>query len=235
MYKDIIGILGGMGSFATLDIFRRILFAFPAQKEWDRPRIIIDNNCTMPSRVLAITEKKNYHELLAQMSSSIDNLLKSGATKIFLACNTSHYFLPELLTLIPQAKEKIISLIDCCTEDVLQNKASDVYVLASEATISTGLFQKKLVEKAVKVYTPQGNSYFKQREIIEMVKQNNITKDTKKMFFDIILEGKSQSVILGCTEFSILGNQFQKDLQKMDLRIYDPIESVINKLKKECR
>lgn len=39
----IIGLVGGMGSIATVDYFRRLIDAFPAQKEWDRPRIIIDN------------------------------------------------------------------------------------------------------------------------------------------------------------------------------------------------
>ena len=42
-YTETIGIVGGMGSYATLDFFRRILDAFPAEKEWDRPRIVIDN------------------------------------------------------------------------------------------------------------------------------------------------------------------------------------------------
>ena len=54
----VVGILGGMGSYATVDFFRRLIEAFPAEKEWDRPRVIIDNNCTMPSRVRAIL----YHE-----------------------------------------------------------------------------------------------------------------------------------------------------------------------------
>ena len=52
MYRDVIGILGGMGSYATLHFFEAILNAFPAEKEWDRPRVLIDNRCTMPSRVL---------------------------------------------------------------------------------------------------------------------------------------------------------------------------------------
>lgn len=39
--EQIIGILGGMGSLATVDSFKRIVNAYPAEKEWDRPRIII--------------------------------------------------------------------------------------------------------------------------------------------------------------------------------------------------
>ena len=52
MKKDdfVIGVLGGMGTYATIHLFREYADLFPAEKEWDRPRIIIDNRCTMPSR-----------------------------------------------------------------------------------------------------------------------------------------------------------------------------------------
>ena len=48
--KDfVIGILGGMGTYATIYLFQEYVELFPAEKEWDRPRIVIDNRCTMPS------------------------------------------------------------------------------------------------------------------------------------------------------------------------------------------
>ena len=50
----VLGVLGGMGTYATIHLFQQYAEIFPAEKEWDRPRIIIDNNCTMPSRVRAI-------------------------------------------------------------------------------------------------------------------------------------------------------------------------------------
>ena len=53
-----------MGSFATCDLFRRLIEAFPAEKEWDRPRIVIDNNCTMPSWVRAIIYKEERPKLV---------------------------------------------------------------------------------------------------------------------------------------------------------------------------
>lgn len=93
MYKDVIGVLGGMGSYATLHFFQELLDAFPAEKEWDRPRIIIDNRCTMPSRVLAVLEGIKYDQLVSELCDSVASLLHAGATKIILACNTSHCFL----------------------------------------------------------------------------------------------------------------------------------------------
>lgn len=56
----VIGVLGGMGTYATINFFEQYADIFRGEKEWDRPRIIIDNRCTMPSRVRAYlyNEKK---------------------------------------------------------------------------------------------------------------------------------------------------------------------------------
>ena len=41
--ENVIGIMGGFGSYATLNFFEQVLDSFPAEKEWERPRILIDN------------------------------------------------------------------------------------------------------------------------------------------------------------------------------------------------
>ena len=74
-YTETIGIVGGMGSYATLDFFRRILDAFPAEKEWDRPRIVIDNRCTMPSRVRAILYQEEKETIVKEMEDAVRGLL----------------------------------------------------------------------------------------------------------------------------------------------------------------
>lgn len=74
----VIGVIGGMGSYATLDFFRRLLEAFPAKKEWERPRIILDNYCTMPSRVRAILYGERKDELIADLSKSAMNMCRGG-------------------------------------------------------------------------------------------------------------------------------------------------------------
>ncbi len=81
-----IGILGGMGSYATCAIFQRLLDAFPAEKEWDRPRILIDNNCAMPSRVRAILYGEHEERLVREMSKSVEHLAAAGADRILLGC-----------------------------------------------------------------------------------------------------------------------------------------------------
>ena len=50
----IIGILGGMGPMATVDVFQKIVSQTPAQCDQDHFRIIIDNNPLIPPRIKAI-------------------------------------------------------------------------------------------------------------------------------------------------------------------------------------
>lgn len=77
--KDlVIGVLGGMGTYATINLFKQYAEVFPAEKEWERPRIIIDNRCTMPSRVRAFLYHENVERLIDEMANSIDGLLKIG-------------------------------------------------------------------------------------------------------------------------------------------------------------
>jgi xanthosine utilization system XapX-like protein len=69
--RKIVGMVGGMVSYAAVHCFRRILHAFPVDKEWERPRVIIDNNCVMPNRVRAILYGKRREELVEQLAEAI--------------------------------------------------------------------------------------------------------------------------------------------------------------------
>ena len=88
MKKDfVIGVLGGMGTYATIHLFQQYAEVFPAEKEWDRPRIVIDNRCTMPSRVRAFLYNEKVDQLVDEMADSMQGLVNAGCTKIILACN----------------------------------------------------------------------------------------------------------------------------------------------------
>ena len=47
----------------------------------------------MPSRVRAILYNDNRDELVRELLDSVQHLVETGATHVFLACNTSHVFL----------------------------------------------------------------------------------------------------------------------------------------------
>ncbi|MCR5217212.1 amino acid racemase [Treponema sp.] len=229
----IIGILGGMGSYATLNIFERILSLFPAEKEWDRPRILIDNNCTMPSRVVAALYGRDRDKLVKEMSSSVKHLIESGATHIFLACNTSHIFLEDVYKNVPEAKGKIYSIIETLAQDINEKKINEPFALiATEGTLETKIYQKIFEPYHIQIIQPDEEKFSLMRELIEAVKQNNLSNEHCKKFIQLIKSFNLNNIILGCTEFPVLYSAFKNEIDSTGLNIYDPLESTIQKLHK---
>lgn len=231
-YTDlpIIGILGGMGSYATVHYFKRIIDSFPAEKEWDRPRIIIDNYCTMPSRVRAILYNEKRNELIQSMISSLKNLIDAGATKIILACNTSHVFLPYIYEELPSVMPYIINIINECVTRVINNADKSALLLASEGTIKSQVYQKAFSKHKYVLDLPSEAELIKLRDFIEAVKQNKITDNILNNFIDYINNFDNNVIILGCTELPIL---YEKCKNKIFKTIYDPLECTIDTLKND--
>ena len=234
MYQDVIGILGGMGSYATLHFFEAVLKAFPAQKEWDRPRVLIDNRCTMPSRVLAVLEGVKYEQLVAELTDSVRSLIHAGATKIILACNTSHCFLKDIYANVPEAEGKIVSIIEACCREIAEAGEKAVSLIASEGTIQSGVFAQGLQPYGIDVHSPENEQYLMQRELIEAVKQDQITDEVVERFVNLVKSFSGDALILGCTEFPVLFSKVPEGTFG-NIRIYDPLECVLRVLQKECK
>lgn len=229
--KDlVIGVLGGMGTYATINLFKQYAEVFPAEKEWERPRIIIDNRCTMPSRVRAFLYHENVDELVDEMTDSISNLLRVGDSniRIILACNTSHLFLPRIFEKIPDAERSIINIIDTCVKKIDQDKVKQVYLLASEGTIESDIYQVALARRGISCLAPEKNEYSRLRECIEAVKQNEYPDEIRKVFSSLM--DRDVPFILGCTELPIL---YEKYKDVISAQVYDPLLIALKKIKEE--
>ena len=225
----IIGILGGMGTFATINAFRQYAEVFKAEKEWDRPRIIIDNRCTMPSRVRAILYYEKRTELLSEMTESLQNLVDMGCDKIILACNTSHVFLPDIFERLPELEGKVINIIDCCVNEIKENEIKKTILIASEGTIESGIFQKKLYEAGIECEYPLPSDYKYIRKCIEAVKQDKYSDDIKETFTSLI--NRQRACILGCTELPVLVEKYKDSISCPML--YDPFLIALKKIRME--
>lgn len=227
--KDfVIGVLGGMGTYATIHLFEQYAKLFPAEKEWDRPRIIIDNRCTMPSRVRAFLYEEKVDTLISEMTDSIKRLIDAGCTRILLACNTSHLFLPQIFEHCPGAEKYIVNIIDACVDKVIADASQDVFLLASEGTIESRVYQKCFEQRGwAGCHSPNENDYKVMRLCIEAVKQNHFSEEVRQQFCRMI-DGHT-SCILGCTELPILWEKYGADTECIN--VYDPVQISLEKLK----
>lgn len=227
--KMTIGILGGMGTYATINLFQQYAKTFPAEKEWERPRIVIDNRCTMPSRVRAFIYGENKELLVNQMSDSISHLMDMGCNKIILACNTSHLFLPDIYRRISGLESILINIIDSCVNAVVKDNVQQVLLLGSEGTIDSQIYQRKLWEKNIICIVPDSTQYSQIRECIEAVKRNEYSQRVKEIFLNLVKD--SNACILGCTELPVLYDMYRDEVECK--KIYDPILISLEMLRKE--
>lgn len=219
-----IGILGGMGSYATCAIFRRLLDAFPAEKEWDRPRILIDNNCAMPSRVRAILYGEHEERLVREMSESVEHLAAAGADRILLGCMTAHYFRPRL-----PHQDKVMDVLAETRRELAGrwSPGTEIACLCTEGSVQTGIWERALPGYTVRY--PDTAGMARLREFIEAVKQNRVTGKTRRAFSQFVKAQPGQCVLLGCTELPLLVEN-----DGLERELVDPIACAIQYLKKEC-
>lgn len=227
-YTETIGIVGGMGSYATLDFFRRILNAFPAEKEWERPRVVIDNRCTMPSRVRAVLYGEEKETIVKELACAVRGLLGCGADYLVFACNTSHVFIPDVLSAVPEAEKKTVNIIDTLARRLHEKGICSAYLLASEGTLASNVYQGFFDQYGIKLEAPSAGDWVKMREYIELVKQNKVDKCAKERFSNFCRELPFENIILGCTEFPVLLPACELDTGKT---LWDPLDAAIDYIK----
>ena len=219
MHEKTIGILGGMGPYATADLFEKILEQTPAKKDWEHLRVIIDNNPKIPSRTRAILY--NEESPVSMMIETARNLQKAGADFVIIPCNSAHVFLPEVL---PHVTIPILNMITK-TVDYITKESPDVTavgLLAAKIVVDAQLYQARLKAVSIKTITPTEQQQPIVRQVIEDVKLNKKSDGVKSKLAGLIgaLTAKgAQAVIAGCTEISIVA----KDLA-VDVPIFDSNE-----------
>ena len=234
MYRDVIGIVGGMGSFATLGFYQRVLQAFPANKEWERPHIVVDNFCTMPSRVRAILYDEDTERLKRMLCASVDMMRQAwqeqdGKLYVILACNTAHYFLPYLSEHFSDVI--FVNILQLCADAIRRAHCDEVWVLASEGTVATRMYDHYLEDVRVQYPEQQMREI---RAFIEVVKQQpEIPEESIEAFHAFLESAPVSDVVLGCTELPVLYQSIVQNGLPLSVRIFDPLEEAIRVLQQQ--
>jgi len=229
--RSIVGVVGGMGSYATLHFFQKILDAFPAEKEWGRPRVIIDNNCVMPSRVRAILYGERREELVEDLAQSVHGLLAYDADMIVLACNTSHYFLPEIRAKVPAIDNVLVDLIRAVADHCAASGVSELFMIASEGTIATRVYDSYCSDYGITVDYPTEEEQTVVRAFIEDVKRKR-WDGLPERFAEYLRKSRYDHVVLGCTELSmILDAIHSANGIDVEPTVIDPVQHAVDSIR----
>ncbi|MFW6049559.1 MAG: aspartate/glutamate racemase family protein [Myxococcota bacterium] len=222
----VLGVLGGMGSYSTLHFFERVLDAFPVDKEWERPRVVIDNNCVLPSRVRALLYDERRDELVRGMAASIAGLLRYAPHAIAIPCHTAHCFLPEVRRELGDIEAPIVDMIELTVEHCRHHGAPSAALLATEGTIATHVYEDYGDPRGVGIRHPNEAGQARTREFIEQVKKR---RDVDAEGFVRFVESLgAPAVILGCTELSVLFDAAPRS--PAATRVIDPLALMVERI-----
>lgn len=85
-----VGIMGGMGPLATIDLFKKIVELTKAKSDQENIPLLIDNYPQIPDRTAFILGGDK--DPLPQLIESAKRLKNGGCEALCIACNTAHYF-----------------------------------------------------------------------------------------------------------------------------------------------
>jgi len=198
-----IGILGGMGPEATLDLYRYIIELTPVTRDQDHIRVLIYSNPKIPDRTKAIAE--GGESPLPHLIDSARLLESSGAGIIAMPCNAAHHFLPEIRKKI---KIPFLDMIhETCRKLRIQlPDAKTVGLIASIGTVRSGVYSKSLLKAGIDILMPSNGEQERIQAAINQVKTGKHDRSTQKTFHSIgqrLVSSGAEAIILGCTEIPL--------------------------------
>jgi len=203
-YK-VVGILGGMGPDATMDLYNHIIRMTPAQQDQDHIPALIFSNPKIPDRTESIMSGKT-KKIIQYLQESAHVLEKGGADFIVIPCNTAHVFYKEITKAV---SIPVYHIAEETVKYITSLYRSEKYVglLGTIGTLKTNLYQGYLQKKGITAVVPDD-------EIMEQyvmkaiygIKAGRDTEEARKLLIHAVttLPERAQNiVIMGCTEIPL--------------------------------
>ncbi len=235
MKEKVIGILGGMGPEATVDIFSRIVALTKAKTDEDHLRILIDNNPKMPSRQDSILN--DGISPVPDMIATALNLKNAGADFIILAANTAHYYFEEIKNAVRLPMLHIIEETVIETMNLVPN-IKKIGVLATSGAMKTKIYHHAFENHGIKVIEIDDEMQTMIQKSIFSFKYDGLTKANLEMLQNAaryLIDRGAEALIMGCTEIPLIlqGKHFTIPLiNPNEVIAYMAIQYAKNKIEK---
>lgn len=214
------GIVGGLGPETTARFYTELTERI-RKGQGLSPPVVIDN-VTFPVALEndIIKEAKNTGKLLPHLKKSVERLNKAGAQTIVIPCNTAHLFINELRN---ESKARIISIVEETVKELLARQVSKAGILATTATITSGLYQKALKNAGITSILPNKEQQKELSCSILSVLRKEKPKDFSKTANALTKKGAG-AIILACTDLYQISF-----LNKINAEVVDTFEILLKK------
>ncbi|HMM22054.1 MAG TPA: amino acid racemase [Selenomonadales bacterium] len=209
-----IGIIGGMGSLATCDLFRKIIEMTDAKTDQEHIRICIDCNTNIPDRTKAILGKGE--NPVPEIVRSGIRLQSMGADVLVMPCNTAHYFYDKLT---PFFDIPLLNMLQETAREIQKRGIRKIGLLATDGTVKSRVYHTALAAAGIDLVVPSPVGQTSVMDVIyNGIKASNRNIGLKALYetIDGLLAQGAESLVLGCTELPVAFELFHIDRPAID-------------------
>jgi aspartate racemase len=199
MTAKTVGVIGGMGPAATVEFLARLVRATPAARDEDHLHVLVDCDPAIPSRTAAILE--GGPSPAPRLCTIARGLELAGAQLLAMPCNTAHAYLDAIRAAVE------IPVLDMVSEAAARVVVGPVGLLATEAAVRSGLYEKAFHERGIRVLSPGAEDQEEVTRLIAAVKAGGTLKALRprlQLVVSRLAREGARAVVIGCTEVSLL-------------------------------
>jgi aspartate racemase len=197
--KPIIGVIGGMGPFASLHFHQILLNLFKG--DLDLPEILIDsisiNDFT--------TDDTQILPALKIITNRVKFMEKLGIDILVMPCNTAHILHGQIKK---QMTANFPNLINLVVDEIKKSHTRNILLLSSPNTVKKNLYSIAFRHIDQKLVLPSAEELVKIEKIIKSLIFGILDPSDVNSINKIISSHQEiDAVILGCTELSLISSQ----------------------------
>lgn len=199
--KKKIGIIGGMGPMATVQLFRHLVDKTDSQNDQGHIRILIDNNPQIPDRTAAILSGGK--SPVPGIRDSARGLISLGADLLLIPCNSAHYYFEDIQR---DLGREVINMIEETVQVIQESGFRRAGLLSTTGTMRGKIYQRYFERQGLEIITPNEVEQEKVMDFIYRgVKANDYNYDPSSFMAVAghLMEQGAETLILGCTELPV--------------------------------
>jgi len=214
--KKHIGIVGGMGSYAGLDLLRKVYDASGASSDNEHfPVTLISSPQETADRTQFLTGQSDENPSVG-MLRIIERLATLDVKFVGIPCNTAHAksILDQVIEQMPTGLS-LVHLIDTVADHIAQQHPSvkKVGILGTTGTISTGVYKDALHQRGIEALHPEQS--MQQDYVMNAIYHgeygikacsNPVAAQAKEQLLvaaDHLIAQGAEVIVLGCTEIPL--------------------------------
>ncbi|SMY06687.1 aspartate/glutamate racemase family protein [Flavimaricola marinus] len=205
-----VGILGGMGPEATVDLMRRVIAGTPAQDDADHVPLIVDQNTQVPSRIAHLIDGtgEDPGPVLIAMAQRLE---AAGAQALAMPCNTAHHYAEQIEEAVGIP---LLNMVELTVTEAEKTGETVIGLLGSPAIKTARIYADAFGAHGLRMVYPADQEAM--LTAIRQIKTHGPNETSAS-----ILRAASDSMdtpvqILACTEFSLIADALPDRITTID-------------------